>query len=312
MVNKYVTSAPGNTNAADGTIIDVYEVTYDGLERPLRLYLDWYHFNDQSAPQGLICGQPIGLGLPPADPFRTTEDMVSLAVEQGVSREFAPIPLSADGGSAQGVAFDQFRLIARASQAAAKAGKPLDSKSLPPDLLRPRIVILAHGVTCDGRSIAPVAIDIVAAQGAAVRREGEYAKDSAIAALLPGLEVPASSLAAAFALQSLRPTDAVKITYAEAACPTGATDVTLPVKYTLSRPLQTPMPTLPEGTAAGGIVRFQVLIDPDGLIQRPFVLGGPAPLIPSATEILKQWRAEPVRVNGVPLVTSVVVQVKFK
>lgn len=89
-------------------------------------------------------------------------------------------------------------------------------------------------------------------------------------------------------------------------------DVTLPVKYTLSRPLQTPMPTLPEGTAAGGIVRFQVLIDPDGLIQRPFVLGGPAPLIRSATESLKQWRAEPVRVNGVPLVTSVVVQVKFK
>jgi hypothetical protein len=171
--------------------------------------------------------------------------------------------------------------------------------------------ILAHAVTCDGRSIAPIAIDIVA-PSAPVPREGEYAKASAIAALVPGLDAPASSLAAIFALQALRPTDAVKITYAEAACPGGATDVTLPVKYTASRPLQTATPALPAGATTGGVVRFQVLLDLDGMIQRPFVLGGPAALIPAATENLKAWRTEPVRINGAPLVTSVVVQVKFK
>src|SRR5688572_20395970 len=37
----------GSQPASDGqTILDAYEVTYDGAEKPVTLYLDAYHFDD--------------------------------------------------------------------------------------------------------------------------------------------------------------------------------------------------------------------------------------------------------------------------
>lgn len=45
---------------ADGsTILDAYEVTYEGLATPLRLYLDEYHDGVLTAPQGFVCAAPI-------------------------------------------------------------------------------------------------------------------------------------------------------------------------------------------------------------------------------------------------------------
>ena len=51
----------GSTIGADRTILDVYELTYDGQQSPARLFLDEYHFEVPKAPKGLVCGVEIGL-----------------------------------------------------------------------------------------------------------------------------------------------------------------------------------------------------------------------------------------------------------
>lgn len=51
----------GSMIGQDRTILDVYELTYDGQPAPIRLFLDEYHFDDLKAPKGLVCGIEIGL-----------------------------------------------------------------------------------------------------------------------------------------------------------------------------------------------------------------------------------------------------------
>ncbi len=46
------------------TRIDVYELQSAGLDKPMRLFLDFYHFEDPKAPLGLVCATPIGLTPP--------------------------------------------------------------------------------------------------------------------------------------------------------------------------------------------------------------------------------------------------------
>jgi hypothetical protein len=51
--------------ADDGiTMLDVYELQYAGLEKPIRLFLDFYHFVEPQAPVGLACATPIRLSPP--------------------------------------------------------------------------------------------------------------------------------------------------------------------------------------------------------------------------------------------------------
>ena len=304
----------GSTEGADGTtILDAYEVTHDGLTKPIVLYIDEYHFSEPRAPAGLVCGQPIGLEIPPPDPFQASTALVSVAIEQGSVRDFPPIPLDQDGATTHGVVFDQFRMIARTARASAAAGTRMDPKALPAEIARPRTVVLAYPLSCSGRTVAPAAIDILGAQGAAIRREGEYSRDAAIGALLPGMQAPVSSLAATFALTTLRPTDTVRITYAEASCTGGTPELALPVKFTDPRALDTPAPSLPAGLAPGDTpVRLQALVDLDGMLQRPVYVGGPAHLTRAAMEAIQRWRSEPPRINGAPIPRAVLVQVKFK
>ncbi|HET7093667.1 MAG TPA: hypothetical protein VFI22_09325, partial [Thermomicrobiales bacterium] len=49
----------GSLPAGDGTILDLYELTYAGLSSPLRIYLDEYHEGVLQAPAGLVCAAPI-------------------------------------------------------------------------------------------------------------------------------------------------------------------------------------------------------------------------------------------------------------
>jgi hypothetical protein len=51
----------GSLQGPDRTILDAYEITYAGLDKPLRIYVDEYHFDDPKAPKGLLCGVAIGL-----------------------------------------------------------------------------------------------------------------------------------------------------------------------------------------------------------------------------------------------------------
>jgi len=51
------------TSLAGTVILDVYELAYEGLASPVRIYLDAYHFEEPVAPRGFVC--PIAIGLQP-------------------------------------------------------------------------------------------------------------------------------------------------------------------------------------------------------------------------------------------------------
>ena len=306
----------GTTDIGAGrerTILDVYEVTYAGLEKPVILYLDAYHFDDAlAAPKGFVCGAAIGLTPPPPDAFRAQDSLRRLAIVQGAARDFAPISLDADGSATHGVLFDHFRLMARAARAAKAAGTALDPERPTPDLARARMIVVAYPLRCgDKGPIAPVSIDIVASQGRVPPRDGELATGEALARLLPGLETPAGSMAAAYPLDRPRPIDSIHITYPDGSC--GPSNlVVLPMQYTNAKPVKTPAPSLPAGEPpTERPVRLQALIDADGTAQEITYVGGPAGLTGAAIEAVRGWTAEPARLNGGPIVVPVLLQVKF-
>jgi hypothetical protein len=298
------------------SIIDVYEVVYDGAERPLTLYLDAYHFDDAlRAPRGLICGTPIALTAPGPDLFQSSRFLVMLAVEQGGSRDFAPIPLDtvSDGTrTRRGIVLDHFRMMARMTRVAAAAGKPivLDPAIRPPDSLRQRTVVVAYPQTCEARSIAPRSIELLTQQGQQAPRQGQYDTAEELGMLVPGLDAPPGSVAATFGLQVPRPGDVVKITYADSCG--GPAYVTVPLEQTPLRPLHTPEPTLPEGvTVTRDTVRLQAQVDLDGALRYITYVGGPRELLQAATHAVRGWTVEPVRINDAPISTPIVLQVKF-
>ena len=51
--------------APDGTLVDAYEVSYDGLAKPVSIVLNWYHYTEKFAPAGFKCGRNPQLGTPP-------------------------------------------------------------------------------------------------------------------------------------------------------------------------------------------------------------------------------------------------------
>jgi hypothetical protein len=295
------------------TILDTYEVTYPGLEKPVIFYLDAYHFDDAlKAPKGFTCAVPIGLSAPPPDSLLASDSVLQLAIEQGASKDFTPISLDADGSGAHGVLLDHFRMVARASRAAAATGTPIDPKKPAMELMRPRMVVVAHPLRCgDKPPVAPASIAIAAAQGPAPRRDGELATGEALARLLPGMNLPAGAIGAAFFIDRPRPTDAITIAYPDGGCGP-ANEAVLAMKYTNARPLKTPQPSLPAGQTAGDRpVRLQAIIDLDGTAQRIVYIGGPTALADAAIDAVRGWTAEPTRLNGAPIVTPVALQVKF-
>ena len=295
------------------TFLDHYEVTYAGVEKPIALYLDAYHFDDAlKAPKGFTCAVPFGLNPPGPDAFLASEGVFALALEQGKNKEFAPISLDADGSATHGVIFDRFRIVARAARAAAAAGKAIDPEQPPRELARPTTVIVAHPLRCpDKDPVPPASIDVVASQGPPPQRIGELATGEALARLLPNASLPAASMAAAFAQDHPRPIDTIKISYAPGACG-DAREVLLPLKFTNAKPISTPMPALPAGQAATDLpIRLQAVLDLDGAPQRLVYIGGPPALRDAAIAAVRAWTAEPMRLNGAPLATPVTFQVKF-
>jgi hypothetical protein len=219
------------------TILDAYEVTYPGLDKPVTFYLDGYHFDDAlKAPKGFTCAVPIGLSAPPPDGLLAAESLLQLAIEQGAVKDFAPISLDVDGSSAHGVLIDHFRVIARASRAASAAGTPIDPKTPSLELMRTRMVVVAYPLRCgDKAPVAPASIDIVPGQGPPPRRDGEIATGEALARLLPGMDLPAGAIAATFLIDRPRATDAIKIAYPDGGCGT-SNEALLPMKYTNAKP----------------------------------------------------------------------------
>jgi hypothetical protein len=305
-------SLPLDAGAADLTILDAYEVTYPGIPQTAVLYLDAYHFDDALvAPKGFLCAVPFALAPPGLDAFRAMDALRALAIEQGSTKDFAPISLDADGSASHGILLDSFRLLARAARAAAAAGARLDPKQPPRDALRTRMLIVAYPQRCgDTRDpVAPASVDLTAADGPPPRRDGEVATGDALARLLPGMSLPAGSIGAVYLLDRPRVTDAVRIAYPDAAC----REIVLPFKYANGRAVNAPPAALPAGhPATDRAVRVQAVIDLDGAIQQPVYSGGPPTLVETALSAVRGWIAEPVRLNGAPMPTPVVLAVRFR
>jgi TonB family protein len=60
-----------------------------------------------------------------------------------------------------------------------------------------------------------------------------------------------------------------------------------------------------------GTVVLQVVIGKDGSVQSLHALSGPALLIPSAMEAVKQWHYKPYQLNGEPVEANTQINVKF-
>jgi len=291
------------------TILDEYEVTYTGLAQPATLYLDAYHFDDVLvAPKGFVCAVPFGLPPPGPDPFLASEAMRDLAIEQGGTKEIAPISLDADGSAAHGILLDSFRLLARAARAAAASGTRLDPRNPPRDLMLARTIAVAYPIRCGGKDAAPVSIDLVPGQGAPPRRDGDPLGGDALARLLPGMNLPTGALGARYLLERPRVGDTLRVTYPE---PCG--ELVLPLTFTNGRAVNTPPAAVPAGVEPSDRpVRVQALIDLDGAIRQASYIGGPERLAGAAIAALGDWTAEPVRLNGAPLPTPIVVAVRFR
>ena len=295
----------------NGSPIDAYEVTYQGLEKPITLYLDAYHFEEPMAPAGFVCAEN-RLGTPPIDAFLASDLAVTLAVQQGADREFAPISLDADGSATHGVAFDGFRLMARDARAAKAAGTPLDRTKLPAGFTQRGLVVVAYPLACGERIVAASSIEIVPTQGAPVPKSGDFTTSEALAQALPGFTAKPGTIGAAFRLSTFRPVDTVRITYAGEVCTGGGTTVTLPVRMTGNRGVTMPQPTLAAGAAPAAPLWLQVVVDLDGLLQLGSYLGGPETLLETGLATVRDWRAEPARINMSPVISDSIVLLRFQ
>jgi hypothetical protein len=52
------------SEAYGGTILDKYSVSYQGLERPVLLYIDEYSFSELDAPRGFLCKEAFPIKAP--------------------------------------------------------------------------------------------------------------------------------------------------------------------------------------------------------------------------------------------------------
>lgn len=302
-------------DAPDGeTLIDRYEITYDGLDAPVILFLDWYRYTALTAPRGFVCGQPFNLGLPPPDPFLAADQLQRLAIADagGPAGPPSPIELGGGGSNMPGVAFDHFRLLERAARAAAAAGTPFVAGEVPEAVSKPHSVVLAYPLACQDRQVTASRIVFEDPRGRQIPPEVTGTRPDTLALWVPGFQPAEGTLAARFALDGPRAGVAVKATYPDA-CSGTTEEITLELSSTPARLVDSPMPTRPAGDGAiGEWVAVQAVVDQQGRFREATALGGPADLARAAVAALAAWRAEPPRVNGAPLASPVVLQLTFR
>ena len=127
--------------------------------------------------------------------------------------------------------------------------------------------------------------------------------------VFPGVPVPAGSLGLRF--RSVQPTEAI-VTYAEG-CDGAPASVTLSFRAEPPRLEQSVPGVIPPGIVeAEPVIYVQAFLDAEGRFSRSEYLGGPRSLLPAALEALAKWSARPVRVNGVPIVNPMILQIPLK
>lgn len=286
------------------TLVDLYRVSYEGLDTPRTLYLDWYHYTEPFAPQGFTCGTQLELGTPPPDPFEAEKQVAALAATVAVSRGFRspPVPLGENGRA--GLVLDPFRLQSRRGAAApsAQAGAGLTNST----------AVVIHPLQCDGRSVPPKIIALVNRQGREFPAAESISEISRVAAFTPGEKPAPGTLAAVFQGDPLGAGLDVRVTYADAGCAGEPATRTWEIAYSGAKLVDAPMPARPADDKSGvPWIALQVVIDHQGMFQEARALGGPEPLVRAAIEAIKAWKVLPARANGAPLTTPVVLMVSF-
>jgi hypothetical protein len=71
------------------------------------------------------------------------------------------------------------------------------------------------------------------------------------------------------------------------------------------------VPLPPDVVTDDPTVYLQAVIDQNGRFMRPLYIGGLEALVPAALAAVADWRAQPLRVNGTPVVNPIVLQVLF-
>jgi hypothetical protein len=288
------------------TILDRYQVAYD--DKIIPLYVDSYHFSLPKAPTGLTCAGPLAsaVGGPPLDPMKTSATIVALAIEQGSAKDIAPVPL--DQTLSRGYLIDQFTMIALRARAAAASGSPLDATNPPAGINGTEWVVLAYPVACGARMIEPRKIEMNSPEGL-VPMAGQPIRDETLKQQISGLATPAGSLAGRFRQVQI---SQIRISYSES-CNGAAAEVVLTPKVEPARIISSRPASIPPGISeADPTVYLQVILDTSGEFVHPQHIGGPKSLLPAALESLRQWRVEPFRLNGIPMITPTILQVIFQ
>jgi hypothetical protein len=210
------------------------------------------------------------------------------------------------------VVFDHARLVARTFAAAAAAGHPLDVANVPAEVSRPRFVVVAYPMTCEGQSIPPEGLTVSDARGGSptVIKEAR-GKDIPIA--IPGVTAPDQALAIVYGADLAIPGQ-VEIRYARP-CGSAAATMTLPFKAEAGRITRRVAGHIPPGVtvpSSGTQVRVQVCFDFDGVPHFPAYAGGPASLANAAVDAAADFRADPPRVNGAAILQPSMVAVGFQ
>jgi len=286
---------------ADNVILDLYEVTYPGIEKPIELYLDLYRWDPPKAPPGFLCGTPIGLEAPPPDPMEARRKLVDAALAW-TGGDIPPIPLL-PGSSARGMAFDPFRLIVLAARDAAARGRTLTPQEAAA-IQTPALLVVANPVECGGQLAAPERVTLIGYVDSEERPAlpaGALLKGDALQKLLPGVALTPGAAGAAFAA-GVPIRGFVSIKYEGTSC---GDPVRLPVtpgqpeKIVDMRPAwPAGMPVPPSGETIE--VRLRARIGVDGVPTDLQPLSPVSPFMVPAVEAVRQWRYRPMTINGEP------------
>ena len=268
-----------------------------------------------AVPGGRPAAPPPGI-VPPAPPGQIDGFLARLAIELARKGDPRPVPLDSAGPVVHGVLYDRFLVAAQTARALMAGGAPLDPESPPPTLMRQNMTVVAYPLACGARRVRPT--DVRMAMGGTrpgpVRPIGEVRSGADLSAALPGAALPEGAIGRAFANPPYSASLEVTITYAEAACPGGAPQVTLPLQWTRGASIgRDAVAKLPDASSLASpiLVRLRGIVDLDGRYRFAALAEGPSELEPAAIAMTEPWRWEPYRTNGVPVTQTVIANVTF-
>lgn len=285
----------------DGVLIDLYEVSYAGLEEPVELFLDFYHWEPPVAPRGFICLTEIGLAEP-APPGAGERQLVELAIASGSKGDVPPMPLGADGSPRHGVVIDRFRYVAAAARGLVPMGQEVTPDSLA-GVFGNQFIVVANPLKCGGKTRRPRGIAIRG--GRQLVHPRRVLDASAVRLFFPWIDVDDGALGAAFVGSHPPPGGEVVLAYDGPACPGEADTVMLPIKARPPEKVVDVAPVWPASVPpstfdAPVVVEVRARIGLDGVPGDLEAVGGPPAFFEPAFDAVRQWRYVPFTINGAP------------